>query len=205
MTITNRDPKTGRIQTVFTNTECLVGDCGKRPLSRGWCGNHYKRWSKWGDPATLVGTGIRCEYRGLITEEREIARFVKYIRWGWFGCWVFTRGGLIKGGYRAFKAGQRNVYAHRWSYERFVGPIPRGLTLDHLCRNPSCVNPDHLEPVTMRENILRGNGVAAQAARRTFADCGHPFTMFNPRRCRPCYLKRMSERYQERKYEAVAL
>jgi len=52
-------------------------------------------------------------------------------------------------------AGQR-VYAHRAFYERYRGPIPDGLHLDHLCRNPPCVNPDHLEPVSNAENLRRG-------------------------------------------------
>src|SRR5665647_2266757 len=54
--------------------------------------------------------------------------------------------------------GSRKVYAHRWSYEHHFGPVPDGLHLDHLCRNTICVNPEHLEPVTQRENVLRGYG-----------------------------------------------
>ena len=51
--------------------------------------------------------------------------------------------------------------AHRWSYQHHIGPVPEGLVLDHLCRVRHCVNPDHLEPVTSRENTLRGEGFAA--------------------------------------------
>ena len=68
------------------------------------------------------------------------------------GCWVWQRA-MTRGGY-----GFRQGPAHRYVYERERGPIPDDLTLDHLCRNPGCVNPDHLEPVTSAENTRRGRG-----------------------------------------------
>ena len=66
------------------------------------------------------------------------------------GCWVWARS-LDKEGYGRW-AGKS---AHRFFYEKFVGPIPDGLEIDHLCNNPSCVNPEHLEPVTHQENMRR--------------------------------------------------
>ena len=91
---------------------------------------------------------------------------------------------------------KRQETAHRVAYELLVGPIPAGLTIDHLCRNRRCVNPAHLEPTTMRENTLRGVGATARHARQTHCKNGHEFTFENtyiwhgdgyPRRdCREC-------------------
>lgn len=66
-------------------------------------------------------------------------------------CWLWLRA-KTAGGYGVF----REAYAHRFSYESFVGPICPGFEIDHLCRNPSCVNPQHLQSVTHRENMRRG-------------------------------------------------
>lgn len=113
------------------------------------------------------------------------------------GCWLWTAGTTSRKphlAYGTFWDGTRLVVAHRWAYEHFVGPIPEGLTIDHLCRTPRCVNPDHLEPVTMRENILRGTGPSAKQAAMTHCKNGHPLTEDNiyrwgpnKRRCRTCH------------------
>jgi len=96
------------------------------------------------------------------------------------GCWDWI-GSQDGWGYGQFRHNGRLVMAHRAIYERLVGPIAVGLTLDHLCRNPACGNPAHLEPVTNRENILRGESFAAQNARRTHCQRGHPFDATNTR------------------------
>ena len=92
-------------------------------------------------------------------------------------CWEWT--GSTSQGYGRFRADGRSVFVHRWAYERFRGPIPAGLTIDHLCRNRRCANPDHLEPVTNRENVLRGEGITAQHARKTHCPQGHEYTPEN--------------------------
>lgn len=85
--------------------------------------------------------------------------------------------------------------AHRLVYEKEVGPIPDGLQIDHLCRNRWCVNSEHLEPVTIKENVLRGEGFAAINKRKTHCNSGHEFTVANTyirkdrpqrRECRIC-------------------
>ncbi|MEU4967832.1 HNH endonuclease signature motif containing protein [Streptomyces smyrnaeus] len=99
-------------------------------------------------------------------------------------CWEWT-GELSEKGYGRTQRKGRYTGAHRAVYEHLVGPIPEGLVLDHLCRNPPCVNPAHLEPVTNRDNILRGIGVGAINAQKTHCIRGHEFTPENTLRLGP--------------------
>ena len=107
------------------------------------------------------------------------------------GCWLWTRACYANGYGRFVAAGERWA-AHRYAYALVKGPIPEGLTLDHLCRVRHCVNPTHLEPVTIGENVLRGIGPTAQHARQTHCVHGHEFTPENllvtkrRRICRTC-------------------
>lgn len=75
-------------------------------------------------------------------------------------------------GYGQFGHGGRMHAAHRWAYERWVGPIPEGLTIDHLCENKACVRLDHLEPVTNAENTRRAMERRGNRCRR-----GHDLTL----------------------------
>jgi hypothetical protein len=108
------------------------------------------------------------------------------------GCWIWQRA-MNHDGYGQLSGGKKSegtftsVKAHRWFYEHFVGPIPEGMTIDHLCCVRACVNPDHLEVVTHAENCRRA------AARRTHCSHGHEYTAENTRidsggqrRCRTC-------------------
>lgn len=117
------------------------------------------------------------------------------------GCWLWT-GYIDAKGYGVLGiGGKRLSKAHRFSYERFVGPIPAGKCLDHLCRVRHCVNPVHLEPVTNQENVIRGN-----AARPPRVACvkGHAFSEQNTyinqrgkRECRTCRAEAV-KRYREK-------
>jgi hypothetical protein len=122
-------------------------------------------------------------------------------------CWLFT-GSTAGEGYGWFWAGSCGHRAHRVAYELLVGPIPEGMTLDHVkdrgCTSKACVKaladehgPAHLEPVTHRENILRGAGVTACNAAKTVCPHGHPYDAANTmhrrrsdgrayRKCRQC-------------------
>ncbi len=101
-------------------------------------------------------------------------------------CWLWTAG-LDAHGYGLFSdirmtnlRGRAARAAHRWSYEHFVGPVPEGLDLDHLCRVRNCVRPDHLEPVTRRENLLRSPLTRTTInAAKTHCPQGHEYTPEN--------------------------
>ena len=96
--------------------------------------------------------------------------------------------------------------AHRIAFELHKGIIPKGLTIDHLCRVLSCVNPSHLEVVSMKENVLRGNSPLAQKARQTHCLRGHVFSFDNiyrrsdgHRQCRACLrLRERPPRYSKK-------
>lgn len=96
----------------------------------------------------------------------------------WFtdGCWLWI-GAMYSNGYGHFATSspRKDHLAHRFAYERLVGSIPVGLTLDHLCRNRACVRPDHLEPVTQEVNNRRGMGASGRHFRATHCPKGHPY------------------------------
>jgi hypothetical protein len=93
-------------------------------------------------------------------------------------CWEWTAG-RDKNGYGQFRSDDGvTTKAHRLLWELLVGSIPEGLELDHLCRNPSCVNPAHLEPVTHAENVARGQA-GAHHARKTHCPRGHEYSETN--------------------------
>lgn len=164
---------------------CSIHGCDKTVGTRGWCPMHYQRWRKHGDPLHTVPTAAE---RFWLKVNRTA------------DCWIWM---AYKNplGYGQFGVGgSKLVLAHRFAYEAVVGPIPPGMDLDHLCRNPSCVKPAHLEPVTHRENLLRGVGIVPRNAAKTHCPQDHPYDIANTghhksdgsRYCRACARIRMA-------------
>lgn len=178
---------------------CSVENCDQQGrLTRGMCSRHYQRLHLYGDVNRTWPTAE--------------ARFMRRIKKLANGCWEWTGSINPANGYgRIQHGGKRNPIrslAHRFAYELLVGPIPEGLTLDHLCHTVDqscpggiecphrrCVNPAHLEPVTSLENSMRGKTPGAINAAKTHCKWGHEFTPENTghylghRICRKCRTK----------------
>ena len=174
---------------------CTVEGCTKLGVKRGWCGTHYARWKRHGDPTTKLttrGDFTICQVEGCDETPRtkgwcpkHYGRFIRHgdpttlIRGtvqltdyfdptlGPDACWPW-QGTISPFGYGIYNGQKKPGRAHRMVYEAFVGPIPKGLMLDHTCHDPTvcrggsdcphrrCVNPNHLLPVTHAQNVARG-------------------------------------------------
>lgn len=91
-------------------------------------------------------------------------------------CWFFN-GAKHHGGYGKTSSLGRFLFAHRASYEVFKGKIPHGLTIDHLCKNKLCINPEHLEAVPLTVNVMRGNGPPSKNLKKSTCRFGHTFSI----------------------------
>lgn len=186
------DAPPGRVYP--TKAGCAVEGCGSPSFGRGWCSVHYLRWYRHGDPLftkTLAGEPAEVRFWQFVNKTDT--------------CWLWT-GFCDKNGYGRFKDGDVGHRAHRWSYEHFVGPIPEGLQIDHLCRVTGCVRPDHLEAVPAKENVRR---TMPFRERKTHCIHGHEYTAENTlyerlpggtlgRRCRTCRQAGDRARWPER-------
>lgn len=124
---------------------CYVSSCGREAVGHGFCQKHNWRRRTYGDPTYDPRDPVR--------------RFWTRVAPGENACWEWT-GDKSRDGYGKFHH-HRTRLAHRWIYEYMVADIPPGLELDHLCHNPGCVNPWHLEPVTAAVNSSRRGGIFA--------------------------------------------
>lgn len=186
---------------------CSIDGCEKPAKCRGWCSAHYARWKR-GTPhavCSVVGCELPVQARGWCEKHYQRWRangsvhrnpptvserfWAKVDKTG--GCWLWTAGKDVHG-YGLFRVNRKNWLAHRWAWTQAHGAVPEGLELDHLCRTPACVRPDHLEPVTHAENVRRGRG-GDWARSKTHCPQGHPYDESNtyypqPNRriCRAC-------------------
>lgn len=174
--------------------ECAADGCDSQERTRGWCNAHYKRWLRWGDPHVKRPT-TPAEARFWAKVEKNGPTPSTYRHRG--TCWQWTAG-TISTGYGMFHPTKSTqVLSHRYAYEQVKGPIPDGLVIDHLCRNRLCVNPAHLEAVTLAVNTRRGLSVSTFNALKTDCPASHPYSPENTyvspkgsRICRACARER---------------
>lgn len=202
-------------------TTCTIEGCPRKHYATGLCRMHYQRAKKTG----AAGSADPLYVRDGPLEERFWSKVnrdgpVPPQRPELGPCWLWTRA-TFRDGYGEFQYATRDTRgAHRVAYELSIGPIPEGLTVDHVCHNgnPSCdggrecihrrcVNPDHLEAVPFRTNVMRGESIPAKAARSDTCAKGHdltdPANLKPPRKngkvrreCRRCTRLARMERYE---------
>ena len=183
---------------------CSIDGCDAKVISRGWCRRHYTRWYETG--STELGVRNSPQPPPRVAPRPLPERFwPKVDKDGPEGCWIWTAGknGAGYGEIWSLEAGKK-VFAHRASWEMANGrKIPSGKVIDHLCRRPACVNPEHLEVVTVSENTGRGLAPSAGAVfqmAKTHCPQGHPYSESNTYRygtrrvCRTCSIERTQER-----------
>lgn len=186
-----------KVPTTMT-TPALCSYCGKKPIlvkKVALCSGCYYRQKRRG---TL-------EYKQPPNGSTALERFEFYVVRSSEpnGCWIW-RGPVnhneVGRDYGLIWDGSRQILAHRWSYEHFVGPIGDGLVIDHTCETPRCVRPDHLDPVTNDVNIKRGTRwpvspsiprterVKPDVNRPNCLRCGEPYVIYDngEKRCRTC-------------------
>ena len=197
---------------------CVAQDCQEMGYGElGLCAMHRRRTLKHGDPLLGGRAGPVAVRRDRFASDEEcfLSRLTMDgpLASGDLGCcWPWLAGKA--GSYGAFYVDGVQVRAHIWAYEHWIGPVPEGMQLDHVCHNIDdacmggkncphrlCVNPYHLEAVPPRTNLLRGKGLSADNARKTHCPEGHEYDEANTihscgrRTCKTC--KRL--RYAEKK------
>jgi hypothetical protein len=174
---------------------CEHPGCDKRGHGRGLCSMHYYRLRTFGDPAIERTKGVTPRPAVDRLSEKLVEDD---------GCWLYT-GHLDRRGYARVDGG----LGHRFTYEFYIGDVPLGLELDHLCRRPSCVNPWHLEPVTHAENVRRGRaGWSLDGRCKNGHDLTDPDNVYAHhdgvgRKCKTCTKARAQARYYASKENAA--
>ena len=149
---------------------CSIEGCSNVMRTRGWCSTHYGRWRRHGDPMTVLQDARPAEERweGLMLPWRG-------------GCRLWLGTVEKESGYGYISVHGRTTQAHRFVWEQVTGQkIPDGLVIDHVCRVRRCVNPYHLEVVTQKENVARGQLNWFRMA-LTHCSRGHEYSRGNTR------------------------
>lgn len=147
---------------------CSVNKCTRAHEGHGYCHSHLAAYKRTGEPPTRAFPETRLER--LMAKIRVDGAH-----------WIWTGSTASDGRYGAFFMGDRVIPAHRASWILHGRKVAADEVLDHICRITLCVNPDHLRPLTQRENILAGVAPAALNARKTHCYRGHEFTAENTR------------------------
>lgn len=173
----------------MSNTICSIDGCENSAKARSYCGTHWKRWRRYGDPTATPLFDYQKRFWENVSKTKS--------------CWEWTAS--LSEGYGQFLIDYKHKLAHRLSYEWIKGPIQNGKNLHHLCRNRKCVNPDHLKQVTIRENILMSKSIAAENSQKTHCRNGHELSGNNVaiygtrRQCRICYAQR-DRKYKDERF-----
>lgn len=168
---------------------CQVAGCERPHFAADFCGPHYKRKWRHGDP--LAG-------RALL-DQGDLARMARHYTVDPSGCWLWTSK-LDWTGYGRVQWRGKGHRAHRVMYQLLRGPIPEGLEPDHLCRVKRCVNPDHLELVTHAENLRRHYApLVAACPHGHVYDEANTFMDHGKRRCRECMREQQRRRRARKK------
>lgn len=193
----------GRLEKLTYPKICSVEGCERPVKAMGLCNLHWQRQWKHGstDVVAFIKGDDEARFFSHVNKNGPIPEHNPELG----KCWLWT-GSLTDDGYGEFYCKGKTVKAYRWLYEREIGEVSEGMVLDHLCRNPACVNPLHLEPVTNRENILRGENPAAQNAKKRYCKRGHLLEGDNVypdkkghRNCKICARLRAKERRERNK------
>lgn len=170
-------------------SNCSIKNCKGIKYTAQYCPRHQQQYRRTGNPIPTFMRGY-TDFERICQNLEEVG-----------GCLVWSRS-LRTDGYARTWVGNKTTYVHRFMYENIIGPIDKGLVIDHICRNRACANPAHLEVVTQKENVRRGN-IVINKQNRKHCLSGHAYNEKNTyyfkgnRQCRVC--KKLNQRkYMER-------